>query len=401
MEEDTMPTRTNKNFKIVSLEISMMFGFLSMSVQADRNDDSDNIIVEVISAPVIANGLVGLAPTEFNVILNAPEARDQDFALDPELFGHQIPSGGRMEIELGGDITINPDVAADPGLFQTNAHVILTTGPQNPIHGNAGDSVQLGNWSASLSPYHTSSSHLVTITPDGGKGRKGLEGKRARKIGVKVVHIRPRNGLIPFFNGPDGGVVSVAIRIYDNKGKLSEAGFDAFVLRSKEDVGPQAYITNNGVRTGDASDPQPTMEVNEHTNFQRVAPNTALDNITRLDGGSFSDGLPYAPRFLLFKAAGPDDPSEGIVARYEVDATRPWLARMYENGFQIGTIQIKGPSGGNQGSILTDPVATSNIFSVPVQVGDASGVYTVSVRMLGGNESVNTIVVTDDDDHDD
>lgn len=367
---------------------------LGVTVVCQADDKHDNIIVDIINAPVVSNGLVANAPTEFNAILNAKDTDAPAFALDPARFGHQIPAGGRMEIQLTGAFIINPVLEVDPSGFLTNGHVILTTGPQNPIHGNAGDSVQLGNWTATLSPNVSSGGHIITISPDGGSGKNGLEGERAKKIGVKIAHVRPRAGIAPFSNGPAGSVGTVAVRIYDATGKLREAGVADVMFRSKADVGPQVAITNIGVATGGAGAPQPTMEVNENTNFQRVAPNSVLQNTARLPGTTFSESAPYAPRFALFQAAAAGEPNNvGIVANYSVDPARPYLATLSDGSGQIGSVSINGPSEASRGSLLADPGTSSNILSVPVQVGAEKGVYSVTVRLLGGNESVNTIIV--------
>lgn len=63
----------------------------------------------IVSAPVVTNGIVAGEPTEFNLLLNAP-GTDVETAFDPGEFGHQIPAGGRMEVELSGAIiTISPN----------------------------------------------------------------------------------------------------------------------------------------------------------------------------------------------------------------------------------------------------------------------------------------------------
>ena len=376
----------------------VLLGVMAVT-SASADDKDDNIIVDIINAPVVSNGLVANAPTEFNAIFSAKGADNPAFALDPARFGHQIPEGGRMEIQLTGAFSIDQGLEIDPSGFLTNGHVILTTGPQNPIHGNAGDSVQLGNWTATLSPNVPSGGHIITITPDGGNGKNGLQGDRAKKIGVKVVHVRPRAGIVPFTNGPAGSIGSVAVRIYDAGGKLREAGVGDIMFRSKADVGPQVAITNIGVRTGGAGAPQPTMEVNENTNFQRVAPDTQLQNIARLPGTTtFSESTPYAPRFNLLQAAAADEPGNvGIIAYYSVDPVRPYLATLSDASGQIGTVTINGPSETSRGILMADPGTISNILSVPVQVGAEEGIYSVTVRLLGGNQSVNTIIVKDYD----
>lgn len=387
--------------KLIQGRLIIGVAMMAVSAWSIADDDRKNIIVDIINAPVVSNGLVAGAPTEFNAILSARDADERSFALDPEEFGHQIPAGGRMEIQLTGDFTIDAGLEADPSGFLTNGHVILTSGPQNPIHGNAGDSVQLANWTATLTPNVASGGHLITITPDGGNGRNGLEGERAKKIGVKVVHVRPRAGISPFTNGAAGEVGTIAIRIYNASGKLLEAGVDDIVFTSKADTGPQAAITNIDVRTGGAGAPQPTMEVNENTDFQRVAANTSLVNTARLPGTTFfSESAPYAPRFLLLEAAAAGEPNNTrIVASYSIDPLRPWLAEMTDSSGQaIGVIRINGPSESSRGSLLPDPATGSSIFSVPVQVGDEEGIYTVTVSLTSGNESVNTIFVDDEDD---
>jgi hypothetical protein len=55
----------------------------------------------VISAPPDPKGLVADQPIGINILLNAPGVADR-YAADPYHFGHQIPAGGRMEVELGG-----------------------------------------------------------------------------------------------------------------------------------------------------------------------------------------------------------------------------------------------------------------------------------------------------------
>ncbi len=392
----------------VALVAALGIGNNAWADRDEKEKDGGNIVVGVISAPVVTNGLVAGEPTEINVILNAPKVAEA-FALDPQEFGHQIPAGGRMEIELSDTFTrntrINPDTGEEEVVpINPNANVILTTGPQNPIIAQSGASVARGNWSVS-----DDGANVITITPNGGSGKNGLEGERAKEIGVKVAHIRPnpRNPSgAPYQNGDAGEVGTIYMRIFDKNGKLKEAGFGDAVFQAS--VGRQIHNTNAGLRTRPGGSPD--AELIENVNFQRVGPGTKLTNMQKTV--PFSAGLPYAPRFLLFEALEVSGdsfiPQDGIAnVSYAVDADRPWIATVLENGINVvGTIVMSGPSAGSRGEILPSPGPTvldgnGSFLNVPVEVGSESGVYTVTVSLLGGGEARNTIVVkgeTEDDD---
>jgi len=358
-----------------------------------------NIITDIVSAPVVTNGLVAGEPTEFNILLNAP-GEDNDVALDPENFSHQIPAGGRMEVELGGTYVRNRDssgtLVVDP--IVANRNIILTIAPQNPIVATAGTGVQHGNWSVT-----DDGDRLITISPNGGTGANGLENDRANIVGFKVIHVRPnaRSGFgpAPFLNGPAGTVGTVDVRIIDAQGKLVESG--SVNVKFEASVGRQVHITNAGLTTGGQGSPTTTTaELVESTNFQRVAPNTSMTNTAKTN--PFSAGAPYAPRFLLFEALEdqPDSfiPQVGIEnVTYTVNSRKPSTATLTENGTTIGTIEMKGPKKSN-GTILVSPGLTTiggngSVLNVPVQVGSKPGLYTVQVELLFGGEAKTTIVV--------
>ncbi len=396
-----------KKLKLTLLSVCASFLMSSVAV-AEDDDDENNIVAGIISAPVVMNGLVANEPTEFNLIFNA-EGVGLKRALDPNVFGYQIPMDGRMEIELSEEFKRNTRINAETGLSEPvpinpNANIILTTGPQNPIIFAAGDTVAKGNWSVS-----DDGANLITITPNGGTGANGLENARANEIGMKVVHIRPNPRTVegmPYINGDVGEEGEVEIRIYDAADRLIAEGEAEFDFAAR--VGRQIHITNDGLRTTPGSSPD--VETIELIDFQRVLPGTSLTNTTKT--APFSAGYPYAPRFIIFEALDPTVrgqftdasfiPQAGIAGiSYEIHPTKPWRAKLIEInsvGQQktVGSIVMKGPDKHSRGEILPSVGSTSldgngSRFSVPVKVGNKPGRYTVTVRFHGGGKATTTI----------
>lgn len=370
--------------------------FLHSTVYAD---DNENIVAAVVSAPVVANGLVAGHPTEFNIMLNTSE-KASDQALDAENFGQQIPAGGWMELELSGGFIRNKNAAGEPVVspILANRNIILTTGPQSPIVAGAGAGVQHGNWMVM-----DDGVNLITIKPKGGNGDNGLEGKRAKKIGFKVIHLRPNSAAQPrqavYVNGPAGSVGTITVRIYDKNGELEESGAADVMFHAS--VGRQVHFTNAGLTTGAQGSPNTvSAELVESTLFQHVMPNTELTTVEKHT--PFSSGAPYAPRFLLFEDIADQDafiPQAGIEnVTYRVDSERPWVAMLKEADRVIGSIIMSGPTATDRGMILAPNAPTvlggnGSLLTVPVKVGSAKGNYKVTVSLLNGGSATNTIVV--------
>jgi hypothetical protein len=258
----------------------------------------NNIIIGVISAPPDPKGLVADQPIGLNILLNAPGVDDR-YAADPYHFGHQIPAGGRMEVELGGAFLRNGvDNDAEFVPINSNFNLILLAGnPQNALTEIAGDAVDHANYTIS-----DDGDKLLTITPNGGSGSNGLEGTRANEIGIKAIHILATRGSntgpSPFTNGPAGSEGTTAVRIYDAEDELIESGEASITFRTS--VGPQVGAVNFGLVTAPPFNAETiSTELVEATNFQRVGPGTRLVNTTR--GDSFSTGAPYAPSFYSWQ----------------------------------------------------------------------------------------------------
>ncbi len=342
-----------------------------------------------------------------------------NLAMDPEHFGYQIPAGGHMEVELGGSFARN---GVDNGkvfrAINSNANFVLVTGlPQAPITAPAGEGVQHGNYTIS-----DDGNKIITVTPNGGKGKNGLEQQRAKKIGIKIVHIRPRPGTdestSAFTNGPAGTIGTMDVRIYNSHGKLIKSGSASVTFPASG--GQVVGATNVGLATSGQGRPATvTTELVESVNFQHVAPGTELVNTVK--GASFSEGAPYAPRFLLFDklANQPDSfiPQKGLADIGYIQTSDPTHVDMVQDTNQngipdegdtiIGHTTISGPEGSSPEILPSDALTTSgdgvtgpngSIYNVPVRIGDKEGVYTITAILIDGNATVTTIIAEDDDD---
>jgi len=392
---------------------------LLLSLSSINAFAADNIILDIISAPVVGNGLVGNAPTEFNILFRSSdkEVDDSQF-LDPANPGQFIPVGGYLELELGGSYKRNPDYVdsrSSMNKIAPNRNIILTTAPQSPIVSTAGAGVQHGNWSVS-----DNGARVITITPNdkNSNNQTGLENARAAN-GFKVIHLRPdpRDGRTdlsraPFINGPAGSQGTIYIRIFDADGMVDQYGF--IEVEFTKDNGPQVSITNAGLTTGAQGSPATeSAEVDESVHFQHVAANTELSNTFK--STPFSDGAPYALRFLMFagSASQPDAfiPQKGLMnVGYIIDDGDSAKATLVQdsngNGIadkddtEIGEIKISGPDGG---ALLPNPILTTSgdgvtgangsLLIVPVKVGSA-GSYQIKISMDDGNE-IKTYVIVD------
>jgi len=400
--------------------VAAVGALLTGANNAARADDDKkiNIVRAIVSPPVVSNGTIAGEPTEVIGVLAVKHVAP-NLAMDPDNFGYQIPAGGRMEVELGGSFARN---GVDNGkvfrAINSNANFVLVTGlPQAPITAPAGEGVQHGNYTIS-----DDGNKIITVTPNGGKGKNGLEQKRAKKIGIKVVHIRPRPGTdestSPFTNGPAGTIGTMDVRIYNHHGKLVESGSASvtFPASGGQVVGP----TNVGLATGGQGSPVTiTTELLESVNFQHVTPGTVLVNTVK--GASFWEGAPYAPRFLLFDklANQPDSfiPQKGLADIGYIQTADPTHVHMVQdtnlNGIPdagdsiIGHTTISGPEGSSPEILPSDALTTSgdgvtgpngSIYNVPVRIGDEEGVYTITAILVDGNASVTTIIAEHDDD---
>ena len=384
------------------------------------DDESENIVVAVISAPVDANGIMAGEPSGLNIFLSAQGTDAAHFG-DPRHFGHQIPAGGWMEIELGGTFERNGvDNDAEFVAFEGNSYLIPLVGlPQNPIVAAAGDGAQHGNYTVSDDGEHT-----IILTPNGGEGANGLEGARAGEVGLKTLHILPQlgstTGPATFTNGPADTEGTVAVRIYDADGALIESGSGSLIFPASP--GRQVAGVNFGFGTPGSPFSPDTVEAENITasNYQVVAPGTQMVNTLR--GESFAAGAPYALRYMIFEAQElqPDSfspfagiPGVGLV----VDADDPSVASLVQdsNGDgvlddtdeSIGSVSITGPDGQPSGSILAvenwplttagDGVegANGSVLNVPVQVGNLLGYQEVTVSLDGGGSATLYVIVED------
>lgn len=305
-----------------------------------------------------------------------------------------------MEVTLGGSFERNP---AFVGEMEALFHAAVLNGHQhNPIVPGAGAPTHHGNW-----VLEDSGGMSFSVVPLGGAGRNGLEGDRARKIGLKHLHIRPdpRDGAslekAPFLNGPAGSVGTVEVRILDSRGEVREQGHGSVVFHSR--LGRIAGINNIGVVREPILEPDTLNDPIESVNWQHVPPGAELVLTEALPEGVdfFSQGY-YAPRFIMIERHEdqPDSyfPYELIPGvSYTVNPDAPWQASLTENGTVIGAIVIDGPATDSRGELLPplEPT-TDDLLSrllVPCRVGEQPGLYRLTVTLLdGGSTTVHVVV---------
>lgn len=374
----------------------------------------DNLVHSIVSAPTVSNGIVAEQPTTINILFNVPTP-DERYYADPQQKGHQIPAGGWMEIEVGGAFLRNGvDNDGEFAPIDSNTNLMLLAGnPQNVIIMPSGVGPQYGDYTIEDDGERT-----ITIRPnrgegDSGSGENGIAGARAQEIGIKGIWIAPtlgsNAGPAPFQNGAAGTEGRVAVRIYAADSAIHQQG--EATITFPERVGRQVAATNFGLITP-IFNPEVTSELVEASNFQRVAPGTALTNTER--GESFSAGTPYAPRFVLFESIeGQPDPFFPMVGiphvGLVVDTELPSMAQLVQdtdgNGTldatdeAIGQVQISGPDDDSSGEILAVADApltvsgdgsegpTGSILAIPVRVGPSPGLYAVTVALNDGNEA--------------
>lgn len=375
---------------------------------------SNNIVSSFVNASVVSNGDVAGEPTNLNVLLSST-ATNRRLELDWVNFGHQIPAGGHMEVELGGSFQRNGMDNTLPFVpVNSNATLVLGTGhPQNPIVTAAGVGVQHGNYRIEDNQYK-----IIKVIPNGGFKKNGLENLRAALLGVKNIHIRPdatiKQG--PFRNGPAGSTGYVTIRIFDRNENIVESGQGAVLFVAPEQAAPYVGLCNYGTTTLDQTSPTTiSTKLVESLNYQHVGPSTAFMEDASIS--NISSGTPLAMQFVLIDAlsAQPDsfEPMKGIAGvGYLLDKDNSSNARLMQdtngNGVleegdkQLGVITIRGPTRSKliPSARLTtsgDGVSGQNgsILVVKAAVGYKFGVYDIKVSLNDGAKAVSSIIVED------
>jgi len=355
------------------------------------------IEADLQSAPVVSNGLVAGAPSEYNLVLRRTGVAAYR-ALDPQVRGFEIPSGGSLEIvHRDGFDRLNNPVAA-------NTNIILTTGPQNPIVSTRGRGPQHGDWRI-----EDDGALTLTVVPE---GPEGLSGARAQSMGLKVIHVRPnpRSGEGPaiFRNGPPGTVLTIDVQIRDAEGAVIAKGRARAPVMPPDQ--PKVFVSNARLQTGRQGRPEVEAALVESVDFQRVGPGTRLDQVT-------SAGPNQAPTFILFAPASdqPDSfvPQVGIAGvglRLDGSNSGRGVLIRDANGDQalgtdepvIGSVEISGPAGSAPRLLPTESLTVSgdgrtgpngSQLVVPVRLGEKTGAYALTVSLVGGNSATITSYV--------
>lgn len=197
---------------------------------------AEGIIGSVVSSPLAADGIVEDSRTGLNVYLQSDDAPGIEF-MNPEVVGHGIPAGGRVEVELVSGFERDTSIPiAQPSIM------LVGGAPQQGLPGKAvGYSVEEGENENTFvilpsSDEGLAAEELMTPAP-------GAKGDPVRQRGLKVFHVGLKKA---FINRGDKGVV--AVRIVGADGDIVNQG-SAEIEFLSEPV-PQVLPTNfpNGRR---------------------------------------------------------------------------------------------------------------------------------------------------------
>lgn len=374
-----------------------------------------NIITGVTSSPLVSNGLIAGAPTNIAIQLSSPAQRNPALALNPAYIGHQIPAGGRLEIELGGTFIRNgTGTSSQPFVdVNSNATVVLGTGlEKNYIVANKGLGVQHGNYSIV-----DNGANIIKITPLAGTKANGLENPRANQIGIKTIYLQPNatGNLAPYNNGPVDTQGTVTVRIFNALKNVIKEGSFTVKFSNAATSSPHIRLNNDGHITLRQTDITTiSTELVESLDFQTVEPSSAL--LTKVASSPLSTNAPYALQFLIIDAANkqpdPFAPMKGIEGiGYKVITTDRSRARLYRDtnfdgivdnlDTQIGTIAITGPAASkiiefnNPTLTLSDDGVTGangSVLRVGAEIGFKVGTYKVRVNLTNGGEATSHII---------
>ncbi len=288
----------------VKATVAVLIGFIVGTSSAA----ADGIVAKVVNSPLNSAGLVRDGYTALNVYLQKADAQGIEF-FNPEVPGYGIPSGGRIEVEMGGGFTHDPAVAMDAAAV----HMVSGT-PQQGL-----SSKQLGY--GSVEGANPNIFVLTAATPDGLPPEKLLPRATVEKldpipnIGLKVFHIGL--GAIAFTNRGDKG--SVTVRIFDANDKVLGSG--TAEVEFWDAPRPQIH-PNNFLHKG------------QNHNWQRVKPGETP--------GKVEGTVPLT--FMLFeKPSGAPESNAGIVGAgivsrkqlLDINFTVPRDIARYDNGLIV------------------------------------------------------------------
>ena len=363
------------------------------------------------AGPISSNGLQAGAPTDLHLLFGSPGKSIED-AFDPENYGMAIPPGGKMVMDFSKHfVTTGQAPTVELGLAPGNP---LIGGESCATRSDVNAEVVCANFDVTVGSHP----RQLVVTP---RDPTGLTGARATEVGFKFAHIHPElrtdeirtvfynaNGVCDNVEGevtycvnsdhcpgfsicvPQRLIASVTVTIFDSETNTVYKGKRDVVF--SQEAGYSIASFNGGLTSN--------QEVAETVDFQRVPIGSVCSAVSRPSGTLFSEGGPYAPRFILFP------PNEADTAFPHPSIANLLLTRqqtsgsIFVDGQRVGIFDLIQPEGAfgtfvdeNISFTLVDSTVGGTIFAIPVQVA-GEGRYTVKVTMINGVTAESNIIAS-------
>ena len=201
---DVMDREIKYMFRVVTVIVAIAFAVPAAA---------EGIVAHIVNSPVSAAGLVRGAPVGVSVLLQSATARGIEF-MDPNVVGHGVAPGGRVEVELVAGFERIAEVPLSQDSFMA-----MTGAPQQGLHGKAvGYTVDQGG---------NENTYVLTPTKPAGlpaptllSPAPGAKGDPVRQRGIKLFHV----GLLQSAFRNTGASGAVAVRFLDSAGRITRSG---------------------------------------------------------------------------------------------------------------------------------------------------------------------------------
>lgn len=343
-----------KEAQFTETEKSSLSGDQAKRTNSEKNKlVSSGIVTSIIKAPVSADGLVSGRPTEFVVNFNT--------SMDPKVPGRSLLAGKKIKITLPkAFISDGRPIAlfGTDNLNKINSAAVLQGWPQNPIKFKKFD----------LS-YEVGDANTIVIMANSNTGP--VDPYDPQNPGIKQVHL-----IIRGFTNPEPGIYPINVEAETGPGGALETGM-AEVEVLEENLPNINYVSS-------FDNPSPR----KNKIYQETTPGALT---------------PLPMDFLIWDDNG--NPFNGIEIRPlpQDDKDKEGVSLLVNGDEVVGSVIIQSPSGATgqfvyteaASKLVTAPVTgfPSSLFRVFFKAGSATGDYTLTFSLKGGNDIMTFVSV--------
>lgn len=330
--------------KLKTIVVVVIAGLLGWGAPTAAHAQSSGIVENVVNAPVVPDGNVAGAVTDFIINL--------DRSFDPSVAGRGLLAGNKIRITLPDDFinTGLPIQSQFTGCAPGCSSPILLQGwPQHPVGLFSGDP-GVTEWTVSSEGTHTAVIEAVQdIIP-----APPLE------PGIKALHLLFRG-----FRNPSPGVYDIQV---------------------EAETGPEGAVETGTARVRILPRTRPFLST---TSVFNGPPNG--NTIYQQTGIMSATPVPFD--LLMWNSLG--QPMTGAAITGPRFGPSSAATRITQGGRTVGDVQVVGPQGATGYQILSNssaaaisaPVTGVPTAHLPVmfRTGDLPGLYTITLSLAGGN----------------